>query len=87
MMAVLMFLILTGLSFFWRCHCCCINANSGNYQNKGFGKKSKVCICFCGMNNLKCMHIFSKKIKIKLCQLHSYRITFMPVLCWTLSIV
>jgi hypothetical protein len=52
-MDAVMFHILTGMSFFRRCDCCCLNENSGNYQNKGFSKESKVCMHFCNVNSMK----------------------------------
>jgi hypothetical protein len=55
-MVAVMFCILTGLSFFWRCDCCCINENSGNYQNKGFSKESKVCMNFYSVNSMKLIY-------------------------------
>lgn len=64
----LVFLILTGLSFFWRCDCCRINADSGNYQNKGFSKESEVCMHFCNVTHLNIfMQFFSEKFINRKC--------------------
>jgi hypothetical protein len=59
-----MFHILTGLPLFWRCDCCCINANSGHYQNQGPSKKPKVCMHFCSMKKLKAVYVVFFSVRI-----------------------